>query len=92
MTHELNTLATNLYPSWVRDRRAFISSLLDEADWNYFQEVGIGEQLIEVNGQILPDYDRCLDDWDCGNWGHLLYALYQIAYDFADYVAARVRI
>ena len=94
MNIDLNKLATDLYPDWVRDRGLFISSLLDGPDWTYFQEVGIKELLVEIDGQILPDLtdNRCFEDWDCGNWGELLHALYRIAYDFADYVAARVQI
>ena len=89
---ELNALATQLYPHWVAERESFIRDILTESDWEYFQLFGIGERLVNVDGQILPDLtdNEIFADWDCGNYGQLLYALYQIAYDFAEFVAVRL--
>lgn len=85
---DLNLLAAELYPHWVADNERYLSHLLGE-DWEYFQEIGIKERLVDIDGQILPDFtDHAIfSDWDCGNWGELLYTLYVVAYSFADYVA-----
>ena len=89
---ELNALATQLYPDWVAARESFIRAVLTSSDWEYFQTFGIGEQLVNIDGQILPDFtdNKIFSDWRCGNWGDLLYSLYQIAYDFADFVGGHI--
>ena len=89
---QLNVLATQLYPDWVAERESFVRAVLTESDWEYFQLFGIGERLVNIDGQILPDLtdNEIFSDWDCGNWGDTLYRLYQIAYDFAEFVAIRI--
>lgn len=90
--NDLNELAIALYPRWVADNKRYLMCLLSD-DWQYFQEIGIKERLVSIDGQILPDFtDHVIfEDWDCGNWGELLYTLYIAAYSFADYVADYIK-
>ena len=95
MTHtELNSWAEMFYPTWVKERASFIRAILTESDWEYFRLFGIGHQVIRLDGKILPDLTNqvIFKDWNCGHHSPLLYDLYRIAVDFADFMSTKVNV